>query len=231
MAAAAFLFCSPAASDVGTYLKLEKASQVVKLTPPTNFTTGGTGFQVKGPSGRVYTLTNAHICALAANGTLAAHVPNQKRITLIRVIEVRPEMDLCLLTSMPAASGLSVADSFREAEHLYVLGHPFLKPLTLSDGYTVSREFLEMPVDVEPTDCVGPMMQMREVRGFFGMEPACVQRFDAWDTTITVYPGNSGSPVFNTQGEVVGVVFATDQRTFRGAFIPLESVKEILRVY
>ncbi len=204
---------------------------MLKLTPPTNYTTGGTGFQVRSPSGRVYTLTNAHICGIAENGTLAAHVPGANRVTLIRIIEVRPEMDLCLLQSLPSASGLSVAENFREAEHLYVLGHPFLKPLTLSDGYTVARGPVEMPANVEPTDCLPPRMHMEEVRGFFGPEHVCVQSFDAWDSTITVYPGNSGSPVFNTEGDVVGIVFATDGRTFRGLFIPLESIKEILKVY
>lgn len=73
------------------------------LTPVGNPHTGGTGFEVVAPnSGKVYTLTNRHICRLAGNsGELAArHNANDEEIRL-KIISVSSETDLCVLEAVP----------------------------------------------------------------------------------------------------------------------------------
>lgn len=55
----------------------------------------------------------------------------------------------------------------------------------------------------------------------------------SWANQITVhtYPGNSGSPIFNRWGRVVGLIYAGHQRVYNlGFYVPLRSIKEFLRL-
>ena len=48
------------------------------------------------------------------------------------------------------------------------------------------------------------------------------------ELTDKVLPGNSGSPVLNQSGQVVGVVYATDTKTGDGLAMPLSSLTQFL---
>ena len=65
---------------------------------------------------------------------------------------------------------------------------------------------------------------------FFTME-LCFQKFDAVHTSIVGYPGNSGSPVFNAQGEVTGVIFIGDSSTNYLGYVPLKHLTALLSKY
>lgn len=195
-------FTPRAASDVGTYLLTEKAMQVLMLKGVGG---GGTGFELRTPSGNVVTVTNKHICALAENGYIAAYSPiSPGRGIPLRVKGVSDSTDLCALEAVPGATGLSLAERLNALRKAFILGHPWLNPLTFSEGYMVVRE----------------AQQMSETLTIDGIE-----------TTIPAYPGNSGSPVFDSSGDVIGVVFATDQRTHWGVFIPLDVLKSFISAY
>lgn len=51
------------------------------------------------------------------------------------------------------------------------------------------------------------------------------------DTNLVIYPGASGSPVLNVYGNVVGVIFAGDKRSWWGYYVPLKQLKDLLRPY
>jgi S1-C subfamily serine protease len=236
LVAAALLFYPTASAqpgDVGKYLLLEKAPQILKLTPPSREDTGATGFQLRMPSGQVLTVTNAHVCAMAENGLLRAWVPGTTRAMLIRVLEASKTADLCLAEGLAGASGLALASDQGESERLYAVGHPYLRPIVVSSGYLVGRTMAELMAEdiADEKDCVGPRYKMKRVRGFLGEIEMCVELFDSYDTSIPIYPGNSGSPIFNARGEVVGVAFAADGRTAHGLIVPLDVVREFISIY
>ena len=130
---------------------------------------------------------------------------NAKRPIPRRVIEVDPAADLCLVEPLPGVQGLAVAKSAMQvAKHFHIFGHPHLQPLMHTDGY-----------------------YMYDRDGFPGEPPSAF-------STLQTYPGNSGSPVLNDAGEIVGVLQGgqTWPTFFRlSMIVQLEHVKNFLEQY
>jgi S1-C subfamily serine protease len=199
---------------------------IVSLTKPSLNTTGGTGFAVVAPSGAVYTLTNAHICALAENNKLMAHKEDGTEI-LIKVLEVSPEADMCLAEAVPGVPGLLLAHSLKPHQLVIALGHPLLLPLVFNYGYVIGEETVEV-ADEGDKDCSGPAKHKESVPTFLGVEDICVVSRLATNTSTVIYPGNSGSPMLDSSGDVAGIYFAGSSRTNWGSAVPLRQVKAFL---
>lgn len=207
--------------------------RVVVLNGPSNENSGGTGFSVVAPSGKVYTLTNRHVCGLAENGIMSAQSEYHKHHTLLRILEISEEHDLCLLEGLPNVEGyvLNTAEA-AIYEKIYVIGHPHLEPNTYREGLLRIREDIELQANniKREEDCVGKY-RLRTMRQFIFTFNICVESMDSFSTSISLYPGNSGSPVFNDQNYLVGVVFATSTSDYNGFYVPLGYVKRLLERY
>jgi S1-C subfamily serine protease len=67
---------------------------------------------------------------------------------------------------------------------------------------------------------------------FYGAPYACIEKFDTNHITAISYGGNSGSPVVNFWGNVVGVLFAGNSRAITESFtVPLKNIKEFIDQY
>lgn len=210
----------------GNYIRNKVGSQVVMLTEKTG-QAGGTGFAIKTPSGDVLTLTNAHVCGLAdKNGTIYAKT-DSKRSMPLKVVEVYTKADLCLVSKMPGMTGISVAGSVDIGEELGLVGHPRLLPLTLSRGQLLGYGKVAVLVATEP--CEEEVGMYKTVNTAWG--PICVELADSAFTNIPAFGGNSGSPVVNIFGNVVGVLYAGDDEVNWGILVPLEAVQDFLKQY
>lgn len=176
---------------------------VVMMVTDSSMTAGGTGFEVIAPSGRIYTLTNAHICKDNATNAVVGD-----RVIPLRVIEIAQGSDLCLLEPVIGYPGLSVADESPKAnEDVDIYGYGMLLPLTHSTGKWIGK-----------TSDLFALM--------FGLTNAPEY------TTVPILPGNSGSPVLNRLGQVIGVAFASGAAVaWRALIMPLGDVKTFLRPY
>lgn len=220
--------------DVGS-----KVVRIVKVDASGRPMGGGTGFQVKAPSGKKYLLTNAHVCEHTqdANGNVHIWFSNDTFIER-KVIEISGSTDLCLVEPLPGDAALELAGYIEKGDSVNVVGHPRLQPLTVSQGEYIGPETVQILAgivgfDIEEKDCHKPKNQLLDVETFFGPLKVCLVTIEAEKTTAIILGGNSGSPVVNTWGNVVGVMFASPgpEGSNWGDMISLRDIRQFLRSY
>ena len=193
-------------------------------------THGGTGFYVQTPSGRVMTLTNGHVCRIAMNGALVS--TTESDVEILYVDSQYEDNDLCLLNAPEGAKGLKVANSVRDLENIYVIGHPLLEPKTLVRGQMSGTQEIKVLQGYDMV-CTGKTFKNERVDLLtsltVGAAFACIRTSIGAIATAFILPGNSGSPVLNAYGNVVGVIFAGMPGTGRAFMVPLELVKDFLK--
>lgn len=204
-------------------------NQVVKIIGDTGT---GSGFHIKAPSGKTYILTNQHVCAVADKNQQLL-VENSKKMVPRRVIAVYQKHDLCLIEALPGEdNGLRMASSVTIGEDIVLIGHPSGRPLTLSKGEFVHKKFIPM-VNLEiksQEEC--ELIDGKWLEGGFFMPSVCIEKISAFGISSPSYPGNSGSPVVNKWGNVVGVLFAGNRTQLNDSYmVPFHELKNFLKDY
>lgn len=217
-----------AETDTGSHLIEHKGISILRLTPPDNISTGCTAFEVRGPDGKNITISNAHCAAVAIND-VALLTDRDGRESLVKLLKVSSKTDLSIWEGVAAYPALELSDVLGKYEHIYVLGRPYLQPNTLTSGYVTGREIVRLMSDEPLSNCKSEKDWPEYEEVFPGIRAqVCITHIDAYETSIVIYPGNSGSPVLNSSGQVVGVAFAGDTRTNYGSFVPLEHLREFI---
>jgi serine protease Do len=166
----------------------------------------GTGFLIE--SHGVYVLTNDHIAAAATE--LRVVLPDRREVPA-KLIGRDVRLDVALLSvDVPRLSALAMgnSDDLQVGEWLVVLGNAFGDEVTASVG-VVSATGREVAGSLVPGRAMG-------FRTFLM-------------TDARVHRGNSGGPVLDTAGQVVGVAIATGDRPGEVSFaIPINRVKEVV---
>ena len=209
----------------GNYIRDKVGSQVVMLTEATG-RSGGSGFAIKTPSGQTMILTNAHVCNLAdKNGTVYARVQDNRPLPL-KVIDSYEKADLCLVSKMPGTEGIKLASGVDVGEELGLVGHPALLPLTLTKGQLLGYGDVAVLMQEEP--CIKDVGMYQTVNTPWGS--ICLAIARAGFTNITAFGGSSGSPVVNIWGNLVGVLYAGDEKNW-GILVPREAVADFIKNY
>lgn len=191
---------------------------------------GGTGFQLS-HNGKRYTVTNSHVCALAdAHGYMTAQL-NDGQLRRLKVIKDSDITDLCLLEPLNELPALILSrDSIiRPLSKYYKVGHAQLRPLNVTSGFVIDRNFVSVSTDELPENCNKVKNKMIKVPLIFGIViEVCVEVVDSYGSNIVVLPGDSGSPILDSAGTVVGVAFASDNMAHWGLFVPQEHLIKLL---
>jgi S1-C subfamily serine protease len=183
----------------------------------------GSGFFMRDSKGKKVVVTNAHVCQVAG-ATLRVRPSVTGKPFLARVLRISYYMDLCTLSvpkddkhpvlpisALPALPGSQV----------FAVGHPLGYALAVTEGIVIGEHKIDI---LYPMEFCGPMMG-EPVQTMFG-EEACGRRMPAQTISARILPGNSGGPMLNAKGEVVGVDFASDP--LGGSALPLRYLKRIL---
>jgi S1-C subfamily serine protease len=189
---------------------------------------GGSGTVVFTSATESKILTNAHVCAVAEHGG-TVNTEDGDRI-YIKSWKVSQKHDLCLITvakdlkhSAPLA-----AEAPSKLDESVVSGHPVLLPVIVNFGHFSEHRNIQVMTgyrgctDAEKAD---------PNTGFFcaliGKLPV-LKTYDAQIVSNLIQPGSSGSGVYNTRGELSGVVFAGSGDIGYGMIVPYEYVAEFL---
>lgn len=192
-----------------------RVSPAIVMLTDIKQTHGGTGFYIKLNSGKRVIVTNHHVCD--GNDEMLTD-----RDEVVTVLKTDPEHDLCVLESTYQDHPYLTLSLFKPAQFddLYVVGHPLLHPLTPSTGLYLRDSDIPIAIEqhfiTEDVEC--PEGTVTELVFLFKF---CVRTFRLSETTVIIYPGNSGSAIVNSFAEVVGVINSGDSETHYGNFIPL----------
>lgn len=189
----------------------------------------GTGVFVKLPSGQSGILTNAHVCnGVAAYSKDTIVKVDDKPVYDARILRISVKDDLCVLLSKKLLTheNFKVKDThnFALGEVLLVMGYPLGGSLTPQQGFYVDDVNAQIVFTVdENKDCVAGQLVVSP----FGTFCVMSQLLEA--TTVPIYPGNSGSPVFNDDEDLVGLINSADNRTNQGNFITGTVITQFLK--
>jgi len=206
------------------YLRSKVGAQVVYILDAAG-SSGGTGFAVQTPSHKVVIVTNRHVCGVANNFGILFVKKETGPAFPMQIIKRSDNSDLCAITPLKDMSGLKLAHNVEIGQDLAILGHPLLLPLNLSLGQLMGYDKVE--VLVNKGRCKVNKGMFKTVPAPFGL--ACIQFANSGITNVVALPGNSGSPVVDFYGHVVGVNYATNMAANWAIIVPLEAVRDFLK--
>jgi serine protease Do len=151
-------------------------------------------------------ITNAHVVAAARSDTLTIRVADARQLTAT-IAAVDAEHDLALLRTK--ASGLRAAEhgdsaALRVGELVLAVGNPWGREGAVTVGVVESRAPADPDLELEPAEDTDPEQQPeRDPRRAWG--PWRPRRMELIQADIRLYPGNSGGPLADAHGRVVGI--------------------------
>jgi serine protease Do len=179
-------------------------------------------------------ITNAHVVRAAREPALALRLSDGREITG-QVTAVDPSRDLASLTARGTdLTPLEIGDSaaLRVGELVLAVGNPFGRFNALTMGVVAARAPADPDLAVEPAETPDgdePPAGPRDPQGRWRLP-----RLEVIQADIRLYPGNSGGPLTDARGRVVGVnamvggglAFAIPSRTVQQFLAEVERATE-----
>lgn len=219
----ALLYIGVTLPQVHSNLLFAKSASKIGLVTTMEQQGHGTGFFIKAKSGKRFIMTNNHVCKIIPNGGLFV---NERITTFVMPFYKDNIADICLLKYPENAKTPSDFELGTEPlinQDLWTMGYPLDHLKHFSKGAVSGDRLVDIaePVDADCKNIV-------EIPTLFGPIPICVIRRVATETSVTIFPGNSGSPVLNIWGNVVGIMFAGNGQSNLGIMARWADVKRVL---
>lgn len=215
------------------YLRTHTGKEVVKIVNEIG-NSGGTGVYINLPSGNKAILTNAHVCEVKNDKNIVWVKDSKNRAIPRKIIEISKISDLCLVEGLPNHRGLFLGSSVQLGQNISIIGHPRLWPKAMTSGEVFAKQFVQVldHIIIDPVNDKCDLPKNRKIHedGFFGPIDFCIEYIESLMTTAQILPGNSGSPVVNDYGQLVGLVYAGNELGW-AIIIQLKDIKEFIKPY
>lgn len=171
--------------------------------------TNGTAFLVR-YGDRSYMITNWHVCDTFISSAVRNEAKRKSYPTVI--LKRSPNQDLCVV-STKESGGLEIGKDLGSKAPVYAAGYPqYSKTLQLRSGHTVQQE--AESIDYGPIRCPKGFKKGAKVDPTSHQTVAtCTHEQTIMSTTLEGTYGNSGSPVVNSRGRLVGIVHSSEEGT------------------
>ena len=203
-----------AATDVPQEVMTASQSVVRILSEYTRGSATGSGFVIKNEPGEVLIATNDHV--VEGNPHSISVWVGDNLLVDAEIVFTSPAHDLCVLEVIDtvAMQPLKLADqSPRQGEAVYAVGFPGVGDV-LSDTAAHTAD--------EATITDGIISAIRSYTIIENAEPVTLLQINA-----AINSGNSGGPLFNAQGEVIGVNTYKVNKDSQGIFGAID-ISELL---
>ena len=201
-------------------------ASVVSITAPEIHKHVGTGFAIKGSANTDFILTNRHVCEGAKNeaGIVRIVVNNDGQTQYFRkIVKISDKVDLCLIEGIKELKPIMFGNEVSYTDTIHVLGFPLVRQPRVSSGMALKPIEVEVAEPVmDPAQCKGKLQSVLFMT-------LCITTVHGIEVTAQAFPGNSGSPVVNIYGQLVGVIFAGDSQMNSGLYVPMSEVIEFLK--
>jgi S1-C subfamily serine protease len=211
------------------YLRTAVGDSVVKVMVSERG--GGSGFAVRAASGKEYFATNKHVCEGALDKGWVKIKSDSGLSAWKRIVYIDNKHDICLVEGDRRFSPLKLGDKPSRGEYHYIVGHPGLRPLTVSQGEFVGMETIELLDNVKTREqCQGKVVELNPFEAvMFGSDFACIRAYVSYQSSAVAYGGNSGSPVVNKYGNVIGILYAGPRDQEHVSYIvPINELRRVL---
>lgn len=183
---------------------------------------GGSGVILDSFNSESHILTNAHVCGLLKKG---GKIITNNQVYLATGYKISEAHDLCLVRIAYNLGIRTVLAKHKESlySEVVIAGHPNLLPLIVTRGHMSERMNVRIITGSKP--CTQENIKTMTDYLFcalFNMIPI-IKTFETDVTSATILPGSSGSGVFNSSGELIGLAFASNSRELNYAMtVPYE---------
>lgn len=189
----------------------------------------GTGFTIKHRN-KVMLVTAGHVCQglkelyIYDSDFSTKDIPRKSKKLIVYTAH-----DLCIVGSMPEwTPAFDLAHGTDMNETYYALGFPSGLPMAITYGNLLGAERTAMPLGMvkDLTTCEGDAFKIIEAKE----GKLCIVHGIFIQTSIPVMSGSSGSPIFNSTGEVIGVVsfMSQDSPGNWAGLVPLRNLVSFL---
>lgn len=206
-------------------------SVVLIVVPEGKMVVTGTGFHVRAPNGKTVLISNRHVCAHSADGTIMAFGEKMGQPVKLKILKLSTDSDLCMAEAVAGYDPLPIGSSLAVGDRVITAGHPESLPLTIAYGQVVGAieggaQRSATPQEVKDKKCRWKDSKFLDDPEEPGQK-ICVETARTVVTTAQVEHGSSGSPLLNRYGQVVGVVMSSMALNYSGA-VPLSQLKRFL---
>lgn len=224
-------------SDSPSAVANRHSSKLYRVSIGDNF--GATAFAMEVDSG-IKLVSAGHVC----DSLMDPKIPKDKELKAVSddkssTIKLDPKQfvvsgstDLCVMADLPYdTKAFTLSKAKLGVIDAWTVGYPAGLPLSAVKGHMTGMTDVEMPADRPKERCEGESYAWRTVtvQTLFGpmLHTGCIFKSKMVSSTMTVAPGNSGSPVIDRVGNVIGVISALNNNVPAGfaVVVPLENIQ------